>query len=339
MEESMRIGDFDTGRRVLIVAEIGNNHEGDPVLAREMVNAAAEAGADAVKFQTIVPERLVSALQTERIAQLARLSLPLDQFADLAQAARARGVLFLSTPFDLDSVDFLNPLVPAFKVSSPDNTFHPLLAAVAATGKPVLLSAGLCRDEELRTSVDYLRRQWKLAGASGELALLHCVSSYPTPPGQAGLRAIGGLARFGAEPGYSDHTLGIEAAVLSVAAGARIVEKHFTLDKTRPGFRDHQLSADPVDLARMVLRIRQAEEMLGSDSICCAPCEEQGRVAYRRSVVAARDLPRGTTLAAPDLDWVRPGGGIAPGGEEVLLGKCLREAKKRGEMILAGDVR
>jgi N-acetylneuraminate synthase/N,N'-diacetyllegionaminate synthase len=334
----MRIGNFDTAGRVLVVAEIGNNHEGDAGLAREMIAAAAAAGADAVKFQTIVPERLVSARQTRRVAQLSRFALSREAFEALAHTARNHGVMFLSTPYDLDAVSLLDPLVPAFKVSSSDNTFWPLLAAVAATGKPVLLSTGLCRGEDLAASVDFLRRHWAARGLSGRLALLHCVSAYPTPPDQAGLRAIGRLARFGAEPGYSDHTLGIEAAVLAVAAGARIVEKHFTLDKTRTGFRDHQLSADPDDLAALVRRIRRAEALLGPDEPVPAVCEEEGLVAYRRSVVAARDLPQGTVLGPQDLDWVRPGGGIPPGGEGVLLGRGLLGPKKRGEPILARDV-
>ena len=337
----MRIGSHDTAKRVFIIAEVGNNHEGDFGRAREMVTTAAEAGADAVKFQTITPERLVSALQTERIAQLTRFCLSYDQFADLAQAAGKAGVLFLSTPFDLDAVRFLVPLVPAFKIASPDNTFFPLIKAVAATGKPVLLSAGLCDEPELAQSVAFLKQAWSVgetADVSDRLALLHCVSAYPTPDDQAGLRAILRLAEHGVTPGYSDHTLGIDAAVLSVALGARIVEKHFTLDKTREGFRDHRLSADPTDFAALVRRIRQAEAMLGAPRVCCAPCEESGRVAYRRSIVAFADLPAGTVLEPGHLDWVRPGGGLAPGQEKALLGRSLSLAKLRGEQVLAEDL-
>ncbi|PKN08827.1 MAG: hypothetical protein CVU73_06225 [Deltaproteobacteria bacterium HGW-Deltaproteobacteria-8] len=337
----MRIGSHDTAERVFIIAEIGNNHEGDFGLAREMVAAAAACGVDAVKFQTIVPERLVSALQKERVAQLSRFRLSRDQFVLLAGEARARGIEFLSTPFDVDSAEFLDTLVPAFKVASPDNTFFPLLRAVAATGKPVLLSAGLCDGQELAESVNFLRGAWGAgpeADVSDRLALLHCVSAYPTPEAEAGLGAITRLGAFGATPGYSDHCLGIEAAVLSVAAGARIVEKHFTIDKHRSAFRDHQLSADPADIVALVARIRQAEALLGSGQVCCAPCEEAGRVAYRRSVVAAADVPAGTRLGPEHLDWVRPGGGLAPGGEAAILGRVLRTDKRRGEMLLVGDV-
>jgi N-acetylneuraminate synthase/N,N'-diacetyllegionaminate synthase len=296
---------------------------------------------DAVKFQTINPPRLVSALQTERIAQLSRFRLSDDQYIRLAEEARAKGVLFLSTPFDLDALHFLAPLVPAFKIASSDNTFFPLLSAVAATGKPLLLSTGLCADAELRGTVAFLRQSWGLAeeaDLSDRLALLHCVTAYPTPDGQAGLRAIATLSAYGITPGYSDHTLGVDAAVLSVALGARILEKHFTLDKTRETFRDHQLSADPADMAEMVRRVRQAEAMLGLETVCCAPCEEQGRVAYRRSLVAAKDLAAGTVIKTEHLDWVRPGGGLAPGQESVVLGRVLRSARLHGEQIMTEDV-
>ncbi|MDQ7834247.1 MAG: N-acetylneuraminate synthase family protein [Humidesulfovibrio sp.] len=337
----MRIGKHDTAKRVFIIAEVGNNHEGDFGRAREMIAAAAQAGADAVKFQTITPERLVSALQTERIAQLSRFKFSQEQFAELAGLAQDNGLLFMSTPFDLEAVRLLAPLVPAFKIASPDNTFFPLIEAVASTGKPVLFSAGLCDRTELAASVAFLKSAWgagEASDVSDRLALLHCVSAYPTPDDQAGLAAIPRLSGYGATPGYSDHTLGVDAAVLSVALGARIVEKHFTLDKTREGFRDHQLSADPADMAAMVRRIRQAEAMLGTPQVCCAPCEEAGRVAYRRSIVAAVDLPPGTVLGPEHLDWVRPGGGLPPGHERALIGQTLRAAKKRGEQILVEDV-
>lgn len=337
----MLIAGHDTSQRVFIIAEIGNNHEGDFDRAKQMVQAAAAVGVDAVKFQTIEPTRLVSARETQRIAQLSRFRFSREQFAELAQVARQCGVLFLSTPFDVDAAAFLDPLVPAFKIASPDNTFWPLIAAVAATGKPVLLSTGLCDGGEVAQTVSFLRKAWGLGpqdDISGRLALLHCVSSYPTPDCQAGLRAIAKLAGFGATPGYSDHTLGCEAAVLAVAAGARIVEKHFTLDKSRADFRDHQLSADPADLEAIVRRIRQAETMLGPDEVCYAPCEEAGRVAYRRSIVAARDLPQGHCLETVDLDWVRPGGGLAPGREGDVLGKILARSLERGAMIRLEDV-
>jgi sialic acid synthase SpsE len=330
----MKIGGLDISERVFVIAEIGNNHEGDYGRAVEMVHAAAVAGADAVKFQTIVPERLVSATQTERIAQLGRFRFSHDQFAGLAEIARGVGIEFLSTPFDVESAVFLEALVPAFKIASSDNTFRPLLEFVASTGKPVLLSSGLCDADELRETLTYMESCWNGAPARERLVVLHCVSAYPTPPEQAGLAAIRGIADLGVTPGYSDHTLGIEAAVLSVACGARVVEKHFTLDKNLSGFRDHQLSADPAELRTMVERIRMAEQMLGTEEIVCSTCEAGNKVPLRRSIVAAADLAAGTVLGREHLDWTRPGGGLAPGMEHVLVGSRLNRSLRRGEMVL-----
>jgi N-acetylneuraminate synthase/N,N'-diacetyllegionaminate synthase len=332
----MHIGRHNTDRRVFIVAEIGNCHEGDAVLAEEMVWRAAEAGADAVKFQTITPVRLVSPRERERVAQLERFRLSLETFRHLAQVAGMAGVEFLSTPFDVDAVEFLDALVPAFKVASGDNAFHPLLAAVAATGKPVLLSTGLVGLEDVRRSIAYLHRH--APGGALDVAALHCVSAYPTPPEQANVAAIRELGRLGAVPGYSDHTLGIEAAVLAVACGARIVEKHFTIDKKHSSFRDHALAADPEEMAQLVRRIRRAEAMLGTGRKQPAPCEEGGGAAMTRSLVASRDVRVGTVLTREHIDWVRPGGGIASGGEDAVLGRALTRTIRRGEMILPEDV-
>jgi N,N'-diacetyllegionaminate synthase len=335
----VNVGGIDTDRRVLVIAEIGNNHEGSYTLAEEMIGLAARAGADAVKFQTIVPERLVAPSQAERIRQLRRFQLTPGQFEDLSEVARREGVLFLSTPFDVESAAFLDPLVPAFKIASGDNNFFPLLEAVARTGKPVLVSSGLAGLDGIAATRDFLRGVWRREGIPDSgLAVLHCVTSYPTPPGEANLLAIRELRTLGVTPGYSDHTLGIEAAVLSVALGARVIEKHFTIDKNRSGFRDHQLSADPEDLARLVERVREAEVLLGDGGTGARACEAAALTAARRSIVARRDLPKGAVLAWEDLDWLRPGGGLSPGREGDLLGKTLARDIPQGEMIRIEDV-
>jgi N,N'-diacetyllegionaminate synthase len=335
----MKIGQADTSERVLVVAEIGNNHEGDPALAAKMVRAAATAGADAVKFQTIRPERLVRPSETARLAQLRRFALDDDDFARLARTATEAGVLFLSTPFDPDAVAMLDPLVPAFKVASADNTHFPLLDAIARTGKPVILGGGLASLEELAVSVDHIRGLWRAAGVAQDIAVLHCVTAYPAPPEEVNLRVIPALRdRLDCEAGYSDHTLGIEAAVAAVALGARIVEKHFTLDKTRDTFRDHALSADPEDLAEMVRRIRMTEIMLGTPEKTLRSAERASEVAARRSIVARRDLSPGTVLSMSDFDWLRPGDGLPPGQEHRLVGKSLRVAKRAGDPFDPEDI-
>ncbi|RJQ83004.1 MAG: hypothetical protein C4519_07455 [Desulfobacteraceae bacterium] len=329
----MRIGPIDTDRKVFIIAEIGNNHEGDGSVAEEMIGRAAESGADAVKFQTIVPERLVEPGQTERLKQLRRLCLAPEVFPKLKETADKAGVLFLSTPFDLHSAAFLAPLVPAWKIASADNDFLPLLDAVALTEKPVLLSTGLSDRSQVVRALGYLLGAWAARGHSGQLALMHCVSSYPTLPEQANLLAIRELSGLGKTVGYSDHTLGIEAAVLSVALGARIVEKHFTLDKGFSDFRDHQLSADPREMTELVRRIRQTEQMLGSGKKQIMPCEQNVAAQARRSAVAAQDLPQGALLDGNRIEWLRPGGGIPPSQANALIGRRLLRPLRRGERI------
>jgi N-acetylneuraminate synthase/N,N'-diacetyllegionaminate synthase len=335
----MKVGAFDLDQEVLVVAEIGNNHEGDCELAQRMVARAAEAGAQAVKFQVIVPDRLVSASQTERVRQLSRFQLSTAQFERLAETARQHNVLFLATPFDLDSIRFLAPLVAAFKIASGDNNFFPLLEAVARTAKPIILSTGLLGLAEVRQSKEFIEKIWRAEGVTPGLALLHCVVNYPTLPADAHLLAIRSLQTLGVTVGYSDHTLGIEAAVLSVALGARIIEKHFTLDHHQSDFRDHQLSAEPAELAELVRRVKDAQVLLGTGEKCLRPCEEDVLPRVRRSIVAGRDLEAGTVLAWKDLSWVRPGGGLPPGQERRVLNRLLLRSLRKGEMIREQDCR
>jgi N,N'-diacetyllegionaminate synthase len=332
----VKIGSVDLDSEVLVVAEAGNNHEGDIGRAHELVRRAAEAGAHAIKFQTIVPERLVARSQPARLEQLRRFCLTYDQFAQLAETAARSRILFMSTPFDIESVRHLAPLVPAFKIASSDNNFFGLLEAVADTGKPVLLSTGLARTEDVKRSCAVLDAAWRRRGATPGLVLLHCVSAYPTPVESANLLAIRSLEReTGHAVGYSDHTLGIEAAVLSVALGARVIEKHFTLSKTQSDFRDHQLSADPAELAELVRRVKVARTALG-DGIKRVMPEEHGVLqAARRSAVARRALAAGHVVTGDDVDWLRPAGGVPPDAGGSLIGRRLRNAVAAGEAITA----
>jgi len=325
----MKIGNFDTDRKVLVIAEIGNNHEGSLAEAKKLIQAAAKAGADAVKFQTIVPDKLVSANQEDRLQQLKRYALSPAHFQELHQEAGRVGVLFLSTPFDPDSVEFLKQLVPAFKIASGDSNYQQLLQKIAATGKPVIVSTGLSDQEEKTRLRDFFHNAWRSGGLGDPgLALLHCVTEYPTPDERAGLQYLKNLSEMEAvTPGYSDHTLGIEAAVLAVGLGARIVEKHFTLDKTKKTFRDHALSADPADFQTLVGRIRRAEAFLAPVRWDDPPAAMS---AARRSAAAERDLQVGHTLQAQDIIWLRPGSGFAPDCEPGLVGRTLARPVARG---------
>jgi N,N'-diacetyllegionaminate synthase len=329
----MKINNVDTTEKVLIIAEIGNNHEGNYFLAEEMIGLAAEAGADVVKFQTIVPEKLVSVQQSDRIKQLKKFQLSYNEFGKLAKVAENQGIIFLSTPFDIDSALFLNDIVPTFKIASGDNDFLPLIKVIAKIGKPIIMSTGLANLAEVNKTVSFIRDIWDDNNIKQELALLHCVSSYPTLPEDANLLRIRQLEQVADVVGYSDHTMGIAAAVISIAVGARIIEKHFTIDNNYSNFHDHQLSANPTDFKKMVEKIREAEEMLGKGKIH-ATCEEsENKEKIRRSIVAKYDLEIGHILSHDDLDWVRPGGGLRPGQEMELIGKKLITAVASGSII------
>ncbi|MBI4383897.1 MAG: N-acetylneuraminate synthase family protein [Nitrospinae bacterium] len=335
----MKIDTIDLEKEVLIIAEIGNNHEGDFSLAKKMISAAARAGAHAVKFQTIVPERFVAPSQKGAFDLFSKFRFNYEQFAQLKETADGEGVVFLSTPFDIDSARFLNSLVPAFKIASGDNNFWPLIETVARTGKPILLSAGMANSNEI------LRAKWFIENLLGpdktqsSLAVLHCISLYPTPPGKAHLLSIPALKqRLGVTVGYSDHTIGTDAAVLAVALGARVIEKHFTLDKNYSDFPDHRISMDPRDLAQLVEKIAQAGELLGTASPGVGAEELEVAKVARRSIAASRDLAKGTRLEWDHLTWLRPGNGLAPGEEGKVLGKILKSPVPKGNRILPEDL-
>ena len=326
---------FGTGS-ALIVAEIGNNHEGRIDVALELIRMARSAGVDAVKFQTHRTELFVRRSDAVRFERLKRWELTAEDWQRLARTAREHGLRFIATPLDLESARMLTPLVDAFKIASGDITFAPLVRAVAAAGKPVILSSGASDLTEIRGAVEVVEQT---PGFGGAVAVLHCVSCYPAPDDQASLGAIPSLAReLGRPIGYSDHTLGIDAVVGAVALGACIVEKHFTLDKHFSEFRDHQLSADPPELGELVVRVRRLESMIGGRAKAVQACEESMRRPIRRSIVARVDLPAGHVVRAEDLAWMRPADGLAPGREVLVVGRPLKRAVASGDPILAESV-
>jgi N,N'-diacetyllegionaminate synthase len=331
----MRIGDHDTALKVLVVAEIGNNHEGSFENAQKLVRAAAACGVDAVKFQTFRAKWFTSASDQARFDRLQRFELSFDQFASLERLARELGVMFLSTPLDLESASFLEPLVDAFKIASSDNDFWPLLDRVCHSAKPMIVSTGMTSIEQIERTRDFIFAR----KSPRDVAFLHCVSAYPAPIEEVNLLAIPLLARrLQVTVGYSDHTIGIEAVLASVALGARIVEKHFTLDKRFSDFRDHQLSADPDEMTRVVKHIRTVEVLLGRADKRVQPAEEPVVTLARRSVAASSDLPKGHRLTIENLTWLRPRNGLPPGDEDRLIGKMLRRAVAFGQPIRVEDV-
>jgi N-acetylneuraminate synthase/N,N'-diacetyllegionaminate synthase len=264
----------------------------------------------------------------------------MEQFAAVGARVRALGGLFMASAFDVDSLRAIAPQLDALKVASGDLDFHPLLQAAMRTGKPVILSTGMATLAEIDAAVAAARAALP-AGTdlADRLALLHCVSLYPTEPRQANLSAIGTLARrYALTTGYSDHTLGVEVAALSLGLGARIIEKHFTLDKSRTSFRDHALSADAAELARLAALVRHAREILGDGERGEGIADRASAASARRSIVAARELPRGHRLAEADLEFLRPGTGLSPANAGRLVGRTLRRALRRQDPVILDDV-
>ena len=321
------------GQPCFIIAEAGVNHNGEVKLAKQLVDAAVEAKADAVKFQTFKAERLATASapkaryqwQTTRreesqLEMLRRLELSPDAHRELADYCRRRGILFLSTPFDPESVELLAALgVAAFKVSSGDLTNLPLLMHVAGKGKPMIVSTGMSTLSEVEAAIHAIRQ----ASECG-VVLLHCVSSYPAPAASVNLLAMHTMASaFHLPVGYSDHTMGIEVALAAVALGACVIEKHLTLDRRLSG-PDHAASIEPAELVALVRGIRLIESALGDGRKVPAPEERDVAAVARKSLVAARHIPSGSTLTEEVIAVKRPGTGLPPAMLRQVVGRRAR---------------
>lgn len=340
-----RVGD---GEPCFVVAEAGVNHNGDRELALRLVEAAADAGADAVKFQTFraagvaAPDapkaryqvEATGAAETQR-EMLERLELGPDDHVALKAAAEERGLVFLSSPFDAESVELLDRLgVAAFKIASPDVVNEPLLEDVGRRGRPVLLSTGTADLAEVERALEVLRT----AGAS-DVVVLHCVTAYPADAADANLAAMATMReRLRVPVGYSDHTVGDEVAIAAVALGASVLEKHLTLDRSLPG-PDQAASLEPHELAELVARVRRVEAARGDGVKRPAAGELALARVVRRSLAAAHDLSAGTVLAPAHLVALRPGTGIPPHRLPELVGRTLARDVAAGELLVDADVR
>ncbi len=313
----------------MVVAEAGVNHDGSRQAALALVDAAAETGADFVKFQVFRADELATATAAvaayQQIAghaqqreMLRRLELSDADLVRIRDHCRARRIDFLATPFSPADVDRLVALgVPALKIASTDLNNAPLLRRAARTGLPMIVSTGAATAEEIEAAVLRLA-QW---GATERLVLLHCVSGYPTPTASANLGAIRALGRLARVPvGFSDHTTSVAIAGWAVAAGACLLEKHFTLDRTRAG-PDHAMSLEPADLAAYVATAREAEAALGSGRLGMSPLEREVRAVARKSVVSACRISAGTTVTPEMLTIKRPGGGVPPDELDAVIGR------------------
>jgi len=334
------------GEPCFIIAEAGVNHNGDPTMAQKLIEVAAQAGADAVKFQTfrasrmVIPRAAKAAYQTallgpgSQLDMLTALELSEEDHRQLMRECQAAGILFLSSAFDEESADMLERLgVAAYKLGSGELTNHPLLARVAAKRRPVILSTGMAGLDEVSAATAAIRE----AGGS-QLALLHCVSAYPADPCDVNLRAMNTLREQFAVPiGYSDHTLGNEVALAAVAMGANLIEKHFTLDRTLTG-PDHHASATPDELAELVRGIRKIESALGSGQKTPAVAERDVARAARKSLVYTQNLPARTVLTENHFTAMRPGDGIPPADIPKLVGRILNRAVRMYTKVKLSDL-
>jgi N,N'-diacetyllegionaminate synthase len=333
---------FGAGR-CFVIAEAGVNHNGDVELAKQLVDAAADAGADAVKFQTWITERLVApdaplaAYQeaavggTSQFDMLKQLELTYADFAALKAHAGARGILFVSTPDEEESADFLDSLDLAFfKIGSAETTNVPLLRHIARKGRPLVLSTGMSDLDEVRRAVAALE-----AEGSREIVLLQCTSSYPAPLEDANVRAMVTLREeLGYPVGFSDHTLGTAASLASVALGARVLERHLTLDRTMAG-PDHSASLDPQQFAELVRAVREVELALGDGVKRVAASEESARATMRRVLVARTELAAGQTIRAEDLALLRASDGIAAAELDSVVGRTVLRGVAAGSPLPA----
>jgi N,N'-diacetyllegionaminate synthase len=328
--------------RIFIIAEAGVNHNGDIHLAKQLIDAAKDAGADAVKFQTFKAEKTISRFAEKaeyqkestgcgesQLDMVRKLELSFPDFAELKDYCKQKGILFLSTPFDFESIQFLNDLdMPIFKIPSGEITNLPYLIKVAATGKPVIMSTGMSELDEVAEAVCILNDN-----GAGDITLLHCNTQYPTPFVDANIKAMLELKEcFGLPVGYSDHTLGIEAPIAAVALGATVIEKHFTLNKNMEG-PDHRASLEPNELKAMVSAIRNIELALGDGKKKPSQSELPNKAIARKSIVAKCDIRAGDLLTEENLTVKRPGSGISPMQWFEIIGMNAKRDFKEDELI------
>src|ERR1700674_614875 len=332
------------GHPCFVIAEAGVNHNGDLDLGRKLVRAAADAGADAVKFQTFSADRLVTASAPKAAYQAARtdpaetqqnmlrhLELGAAEHRELIKECERRNILFLSSAFDEESADLLDDLgVVAFKVPSGEITNLPYVRHLAKKGRCLIVSTGMSDMDEVSAAVSAIRET-----AAVPIVLLHCVSLYPAPAAGSNLRAMDAMrSAFGVPVGYSDHTEGVAVALAAVALGADMIEKHLTLDRTLPG-PDHAASLEPGELRTLVMGIRDVEAARSDGVKRPLPEEAETAAVARKSLVAAVDIPAGTVIGREMLSVKRPGTGLPPGRLDSVVGRQARTAITAGSVITA----
>lgn len=327
--------------KTLIIAEIGVNHNGNIDTAKKMIEVAKECGADIVKFQTFNTDALTSKFakmaeyQKKNMGEeksqkdmLKSLALSYDDFRELADYCKEVGIMFLSTPFDIGSVHFLDSLQNIWKIPSGEITNYPYLVEIAKTKKKIILSTGMCTMDEVEASLKVLKDN-----GAADITLLHCTTDYPAPLESVNLKAMLTLKeKFGYPVGYSDHTKGIEVSVAAVAMGAEVIEKHFTLDRNMPG-PDHKASLEPNELKELVDTIRNVEKAIGDGNKKPTESELQNRNVARKSIVALKPIKKGELLSEDNLTTKRPGNGISPMLWNKIIGTSAKRDYEEDELI------
>ncbi len=333
----MKIGDFDLDKKVFIIAEAGVNHEGSFENALRLVDEAAEAGVDCIKFQSYKTSKLIAQKNKDRFAQRSRFELDKKQNKKLAQYAKRKGLTFLSTALDCETADELEPLVCAYKMASLDLLNYKLMKHILQKNKTMIISLGMTTDKEVQLIIDFILKNKGRKFLNEKIIFLHCVSAYPVKnPGSLNLSSIPYLKeKYKVTVGYSDHSLGNLACLTAVALGARVIEKHFTLDKTMQGIRDHVLSANKEEIKQLVQDIRYTEQSLGKKGKIIPQEERENIQKMKRSFILTQDCRKGAVINDRVLEAViNPlEGGISSKDYFKIIGKILKVNKKKYELI------
>jgi N,N'-diacetyllegionaminate synthase len=330
--------------KTLIIAEAGVNHNADLEMAFRLVDVAVEAGADVVKFQTAVPEEVVTKhakmaeyqikntnVEESQLAMTKRIHLPMEDFVSIKKYCDSKNIEFATTAFGPVSLDFIQGLdLPFYKIPSGEITNIPYLRTIGKFGKPIILSTGMANLGEIEAAIDELERAGTMRSV---ITVLHCTTEYPAPVNEVNLRAMQGIGKaFGTAVGYSDHTQGIEVAIAAVAMGATVIEKHFTLDRNLPG-PDHKASLEPEELKAMVAAIRNVEAALGDGIKRPFPSEAKNKPIARKSLVASQAINAGEVFSAQNITTKRPGTGISPMRWDEIIGKTATRDFAADELI------
>lgn len=322
---------FKNLKRTFFIAELGNNHEGNYKNAIKLIDHAKISGADAVKFQTFDTSLFVNKSEKKRFKKLQKFELTKKQFKKLSIYSKKKKLKFISTPLDLESAKFLSNLVDVFKISSGDNNFFELIEFCAKFKKPLIISTGMLVFDEIKKIIKFLK---KIKFPINKLALLHCVSDYPVNDEEANLLSIKFLnEKLKVTIGYSDHSVGGEASLVAIGLGAKIIEKHFTLDNNFSNFRDHKLSLNPKDMKKTIYSARRIEVMMGNYSKKISKSEKRNLGLMRRSLYFNQDLKKNTILEKKHIKTVRPFINLKPNDLTKVLGKKINKSVKESDMV------